>query len=76
VVPGLEAGVKVINWNKDFAFGKPGWETRRTYLVTSPGSNWIVNGSFGNAGQLYSIVNYVAPGKGNKQDTYAMTAGR
>ena len=39
VEPGLEDGVKAINWNQDFAFQKPGSETRRTYLVTSPGSN-------------------------------------
>jgi hypothetical protein len=76
VEPGLETGVKVINWNKDFAFGKPGSETRRTYLVTSPGSNWIFNGSLGNAGTLNSLVNYVAPPTGDKENTYAITGGR
>lgn len=76
VEPGLETGVKVINWNKDFAFDKPGSETRRTYLVTSPGSNWIFNGSLGNAGTLFSIVNYVAPSAGDKENTYALTGGR
>lgn len=74
--PGLENGVKVINWNQDFAFQKPGSETRRTYLVTSPGSNWIFNGSLGNAGTLYSIVNYVAPAGGNKGDTASLTGGQ
>jgi hypothetical protein len=74
--PGLETGVKVVNWNKDFAFGKPGSETRRTYLVTSPGSNWIFNGSLGNAGTLNSIVNYVAQAGGDKENTYAITGGR
>lgn len=74
--PGCETGVKVLNWNKDFAFGKPGSETRRTYLVTSPGSNWIFNGSLGNAGTLYSLVNYVAPAGGNKTDTLGITGGR
>lgn len=73
--PGLENGVFVINWNSDFAFGKPGSETRRTYLVSSPGSNWIFNGSLGNAGTLYSIVNYVAPSGGNKGDTASLTGG-
>jgi hypothetical protein len=76
VEPGLETGVKVINWNQDFAFQKPGSETRRTYLVTSPGSNWIFNGSLGNAGTLYSIVNYVAPAGGNKGDTASLTGGQ
>jgi hypothetical protein len=76
VIPGIETGVKVVNWNKDFAFGKPGSETRRTYLVTSPGSNWIYNGSLGNAGTLYSIVNYVAPAGGNKGDTASLTGGQ
>jgi hypothetical protein len=75
VEPGLENGVFVINWNSDFAFGKPGSETRRTYLVTSPGSNWIFNGSLLNAGTLYSIVNYVAPAGGNKGDTASLTGG-
>jgi hypothetical protein len=74
--PGLEAGVKVVNWNKDFAFNKPGSETRRTYLVTSPGSNWIFNGSVGNAGTLNSIVNYIAPSAGDKENTFAITGGR
>lgn len=76
VEPGLENGVKVLNWNQDFAFQKPGSETRRTYLVTSPGSNWIFNGSLGNAGTLYSIVNYVAPSGGNKGDTASLTGGQ
>ena len=76
VLPGLETGVKVVNWNKDFAFNKPGSETRRTYLVTSPGSNWIFNGSLGNAGTLNSLVNYVAPAAGDKENTYAITGGR
>lgn len=76
VEPGLENGVFVINWNSDFAFGKPGSETRRTYLVTSPGSNWIFNGSLANAGTLYSIVNYVAPAGGNKGDTASLTGGQ
>ena len=76
VEPGLENGVKAINWNQDFAFQKPGSETRRTYLVTSPGSNWIFNGSLGNAGTLYSIVNYVAPAGGNKGDTASLTGGQ
>jgi hypothetical protein len=76
VEPGLETGVKVLNWNKDFGFDKPGSETRRTYLVTSPGSNWIFNGSLGNAGTLFSIVNYVAPASGDKGNTLELTGGR
>jgi hypothetical protein len=76
VVPGLETGVKALNFNKDFGFDKPGSETRRTYLVTSPGSNWIFNGSLTNAGTLYSIVNYVAPAGGDKENTFGLTGGR
>lgn len=75
-IPSLENGVKVVNFNRDFAFNKPGSETRRTYLVTSPGSNWIFNGSLGNAGTLFSIVNYVAPAGGNKGDTASLTGGQ
>lgn len=76
VIPGLENGVYALNWNKDFAFGKPGSETRRTYLQTAEGSNWIFNGSLGNGGTLYSIVNYVAPPGGSKGDPAALTGGR
>jgi len=76
LIPGLETGVKVLNFNRDFAFGKPGSETRRTYLVTSSASNFIFNGSLGNAGTLFSIVNYVAPAGGNKGDTASLTGGQ
>lgn len=78
VVPGKENGLYAIFFNKDFAFRKPGSETRRTYLVTSPGSNFIFNGSMGGAGNLYSIVNYVAPGGGasGSGNTAILTGGR
>jgi hypothetical protein len=76
VVPGLENGVFALNWNREFAFGKPGSETRRNYLMTSPASNFIFNGSLGNAGTLYSIVNYVAPPGGAKGDPAALTGGQ
>lgn len=75
----LENGVKAVNWNKDFAFNKPGSETRKTYLVTSTGSNWIFNGSVGGSGThtLFSLVNYIAPPRGaNKGDTAALTGGQ
>lgn len=75
-VPGKENGVYALNFNADFAFDKPGSETRRSYLVTSPGSNFIFNGAVGGAGNLYSIVNYVAPGRGGKGDTAALTGGQ
>jgi hypothetical protein len=76
--PGKENGVYTLNWNKDFAFRKPGSETRRTYLVTSPGSNFIFNGNVGGAGNLYSIVNYVAPGGGAQAagNTVGLTGGQ
>jgi len=55
-----------------------GAETRRSYVVTSPGSNFIFNGAIGGAGNLYSIVNYVAPGGGSgaKNNTAALTGGQ
>lgn len=76
VFPGLETGVKALNWNKDFAYDKPGSETRRTYLVTSPGSNFVFNGSVGNAGSLFSVVNYIAPSAGDKDNTFLLTGGK
>lgn len=83
ILSGKENGVYLLNFNQDFFMMKPGAETRRTYLVTSPGSNYIINGNFGVAGNLYSVVNYVAPGGGGgagnaqarHQDTTQLTAG-
>jgi hypothetical protein len=62
--PGKENGVYGLFFNKDFFKKAIGAETRRTYVVSSPGSNWIINGNFGTAGNLYEVVNYVAPGGG------------
>lgn len=78
VVPGKENGVYAQFFNTDFFKRTNGGETARSYLVTSPGSNYIFNGSIGSTGNsLYSIVNYVAPGSGaNKQDTRALTGGQ
>jgi hypothetical protein len=77
-VPGKENGVYSLNWNDDFFLNKPGGETRRSYLITSPGSNFIFNAAIGGAGNLYSIVNYVAPGGGSqaRQNTMALTGGQ
>lgn len=77
VIPGKENGVYSLNWNRDFFMQRVGGETRRSYLVTSPGSNFIFNGAMGVAGNLYSIVNYVAPGGGQaaKNNTAALTGG-
>lgn len=77
VIPGKENGVYSVNWNKDFFLSRVGAETRRSYLVTSPGSNFIFNGAMGVAGNLYSVVNYVAPGGGQaaKNNTSALTGG-
>lgn len=82
-VPGKENGVYGLFFNRDFFKKAIGAETRRTYVVTSPGSNWIINGAFGTAGNLYEIVNYVAPGGGGgagnaqqrHQDTAMLTGG-
>ena len=77
VIPGKENGVYSLNWNKDFFMQRVGGETRRSYLVSSPGSNFIFNGLVNTAGNLYSIVNYVAPGGGQaaKNNTAALTGG-
>jgi hypothetical protein len=82
---GKENGLYGMFFNKDFFLRKPGAETRRTYLVSSPGSNFIVNLTAGGSGvhTLFSIVNYVAPGGGGgagnalarHQDTAALTGG-
>lgn len=76
---GHENGVYILNFNADFFKREPGGETARTYLVTSPGSNFIFNGSIGSTGSsLYSVVNYVAPGGGSQSrtDTRALTGGQ
>jgi len=81
--PGKENGVYGLFWNRDFFLKKIGGETRRCYLVTSPGSNFIYNGAIGGSGNLYSVVNYVAPGGGGgagnaaarHQDTSMLTGG-
>jgi len=75
---GKENGVYTLNFNDDFFLNKPGGETRRSYLVTSPGSNFIFNGSFAGAGNLYSLVNYIAPGGGAnaRGNTAALTGGQ
>lgn len=78
-IPGHEAGVYLLNFNADFFKRTPGGETARSYLITSPGSNFIFNGSIGSTGNsLYSIVNYVAPGGGAsaRNDTRALTGGQ
>jgi hypothetical protein len=75
---GKENGVYVLNWNNDFFQQNPGSETRRSYLVTSPGSNFQFNGNVGGSGNLYSVVNYVAPG-GNaaqRNSTKSLTGGQ
>jgi len=74
---GKENGLYMLNWNNDFLGQRPGDETRRSYLVTSPGSNFIFNGNMGVAGNLYSLVNYIAPGASQgKQNTMALTGGQ
>lgn len=77
-VAGKENGLYTLNFNDDFFLQRPGGETRRSYLVTSPGSNFIFNGNMGGAGTLYSLVNYVAPGGGAqaRQATAALTGGQ
>lgn len=78
VVPGKENGLYALFFNDDFFRNAIGGETRRAYLVTSPGSNMIFNGNVAGAGNLYSIVNYIAPGGGvqARQNTAALTGGQ
>ena len=48
-------------------------------LMSDSSSNMVFElgyGSLGNAGTLYSIVNYVAPAGGNKGDTASLTGGQ
>jgi hypothetical protein len=77
-VTGKENGLYPLNFNQDFFLHRPGGETRRGYLMTSPGSNFIFNGNIGGAGTLYSIVNYVAPGGGvsGRNNTASLTGGQ
>lgn len=77
-IPGKENGLYALFFNDDFFRNAIGGETRRAYLVTSPGSNFIYNGNIGGAGNLYSIVNYIAPGGGvqARQNTAALTGGQ
>lgn len=77
-VAGKENGVWSLFFNDDFFRNAIGGETRRSYLVTSPGSNFIFNGAMGAAGNLYSLVNYIAPGGGvqARQNTAALTGGQ
>jgi len=78
LVTGKENGLYALFFNDDFFRNAIGGETRRSYLVTSPGSNFIFNGNIGGAGNLYSIVNYVAPGGGvqARQNSAALTGGQ
>lgn len=77
LIVGKENGVYMLNWNNDFLGQRPGDETRRSYLVTTPGSNFIFNANMGVAGNLYSLVNYIAPGgNAGKQNTSALTGGQ
>lgn len=75
---GKENGLYPLFWNNDFFQQSPGSETRRSYLATSPGSNFIYNGNVSAAGNLYSLVNYVAPGGGanSRDNTAALTGGQ
>jgi hypothetical protein len=78
LITGKENGVYPLFFNDDFFRNAVGGETRRSYLVTSPGSNFIFNGNIGGAGNLYSVVNYVAPGGGAqaRQNTAMLTGGQ
>ena len=66
IANGLENGVYVLPFNKDFALA-PGAETRRTFLPTRTGSTVAAIGSVGGAGThtILSVVNYVAAANGN-----------
>lgn len=61
---GLENGVYVIPFNKDFD-NAPGAELRNGYLVTQQGDQFQFVGTFSGSSNLYELVNYIAPGDGN-----------
>lgn len=66
IANGLEYGIYVLPFNKDFALA-PGAETRRTFLPTRTGSTVAAIGSVGGSGThtILSVVNYVAAANGN-----------
>ena len=69
---GKENGVYNEPFCKDFA-SKPGWETRRGYLVTTDAMRLQARGSIGGSGShtLSVLANYVAPGAGTNLATIA-----
>jgi hypothetical protein len=62
---GRDAGIYPETFCADF-FGKPGWETRLTYLPVSAATNLQLQGNIGGAGvhKLEILVNKIVPARG------------
>lgn len=69
---GKENGVYVISWARDFGL-KVGAEQGFGYLPVSSGTALRYSGSFGGAGTLTALWNYINPAGGND---LAITGGR
>lgn len=69
---GKDNGVYFETFCKDFTH-RPGWETRRGYLVTTDAMRLQARGSIGGSGAhtLGVLTNYVAPGAGSSLATIA-----
>ena len=57
---GPSAGIRVLLWNRDIGMD-PGNEARRTYLRTQDGNVFKIIGTYGHAGTLWFLTNYVIP---------------
>lgn len=57
---GPSNGVRVLLWNRDIGL-EPGNEARRTYLRTQDGNVFKIIGTYGHAGTLWYLTNYVIP---------------
>ncbi len=69
---GKDNGVYFETFCKDFTH-RPGWETRRGYLVTTDAMRLQAKGSIGGSGAhtLSVLTNYVAPGAGSNMASIA-----
>lgn len=57
---GPDNGVRILNWNQDVQ-SEIGNEARRVYLRTQDGNVFKIIGTYGHAGTLWFLTNYVIP---------------
>jgi len=57
---GPDYSVRVLNWNQDVGL-EPGNEARRTYLRSQDGNVFKFIGTWGHAGTVWMLTNYVIP---------------